>query len=379
VQQEAVGDLAQARHRLVIVRRERFVGEVAGGHHERPRAQPVQQQDVQRRVGQHDAVHCRVRRDRVREWRIIAPVHEHDRRLGAGQQRLGDVGDLREAADGREVGRHHCQRLGLAVLALAQPPHGRVVVRVAGEVEAAEAFDRDDPPRPQKLLGCGDGLGASALSPSPERRGGRGERSNGGEAHPRPALRARHRLGVVAAIVDVLVFSAAGVAHRERAHRGLRAVVGHALDDREARAAVGAVDERVAEAPVGRVAQLTRAVGTDRHVGGDVYLTLVPAAAGHDRELRRPERFKLLDRDRLDHRDGGRVGLDSAHELIDRGLRALDFDFEAARDVQRGAGEAEVAREAMHVRPEAHALHDALHGHAAADGCRCVTHISPVR
>ena len=46
------------------------------------------------------------------------------------------------------------------------------------------------------------------------------------------------------------------------------AVVGQRGDDGEARAAVGAVDERVPVAPVGRVALLGRAVGAHRDVGG---------------------------------------------------------------------------------------------------------------
>ncbi len=105
-------------------------------------------------------------------------------------------------------------------------------------MEAAEALDRDDPPRAQELLGGGDRVGALAALAIDH------------EAHLRAAARAGHRLRVVAAVGDLGVLGAALAAHREDAHRGLRAVVGDALDDGEAGAAVRAVDERVAEAPV---------------------------------------------------------------------------------------------------------------------------------
>ena len=61
----------------------------------------------------------------------------------------------------------------------------------------------------------------------------------------------------------------AGRAHREPGHRRGRPVVGHAAHDREAGAAIRAVDERVAEAAVGRVPQLGEAVVAGRGVRRD--------------------------------------------------------------------------------------------------------------
>ena len=82
----------------------------------------------------------------------------------------------------------------------------------------------------------------------------------------RAADRAAVRLGVIAAVFDVVVFPVAVRAHREGAHRGLGPVIGHVLDDREARAAVRAVDEGIAVAAVGRVAQFPQAVLADADV-----------------------------------------------------------------------------------------------------------------
>ena len=90
----------------------------------------------------------------------------------------------------------------------------------------------------------------------------------------RPADRAAVRLRVVAAVFDVVVFPVAVRAHGEGAHGGLRPVVGDVLDDGKARAAVGAVDEGVAIAPVPGVQQLPQAVVTDADIRGNERVAL---------------------------------------------------------------------------------------------------------
>src|ERR1035441_2839219 len=57
-----------------------------------------------------------------------------------------------------------------------------------------------------------------------------------------------------------------GQALREGFHRGVRAVIGQRFDDAEARAAVGAVGERVPVTAVGGVEDLAQAVATGRDV-----------------------------------------------------------------------------------------------------------------
>ena len=52
--------------------------------------------------------------------------------------------DLGITADHIEIARHQRKRLGVALLALAQPRHRIGIGRVAGEMIAAEALDRDD-------------------------------------------------------------------------------------------------------------------------------------------------------------------------------------------------------------------------------------------
>jgi hypothetical protein len=59
------------------------------------------------------------------------------------------------------------------------------------------------------------------------------------------------------AIRGVLVFPRAIPAHLEGCHGGKRSVIGDILDDREAGAAVRAIDEGITMTPVKRVKKLT--------------------------------------------------------------------------------------------------------------------------
>ena len=100
----------------------------------------------------------------------------------------------------------------------------------------------------------------ATIAPATQRRGAprRARRVLGAAARPsrsssaqrRPARRAGVRLGVEAPVGRVLVLGPAGRAHLEAGHRRQRPVVRDAAHDREARAAVRAVDERVAVAAV---------------------------------------------------------------------------------------------------------------------------------
>src|ERR1039458_5649515 len=82
----------------------------------------------------------------------------------------------------------------------------------------------------------------------------------------RSADRAGVGLSVEAAVARVVVFGLTLRTHREGFHRGVRAVIGQRFDDAEARAAVGAIGERVPIAAVGRVEDLAQAIGTGRDV-----------------------------------------------------------------------------------------------------------------
>src|SRR5947209_14997287 len=67
----------------------------------------------------------------------------------------------------------------------------------------------------------------------------------------------------------IVVVCLAGGAHREDTHSRLVAVIGHILNNREARAAVGAVDERIAVTAVLRIKELMQAIITNGGIRRD--------------------------------------------------------------------------------------------------------------
>ncbi len=86
VRQEQVGDPGQPLARVLVAMRDRLVGHVAAGHHQRL-ADVGQQQVVQRAVREHHPELGGPRGDRRRHPRPGAPRRDHDRPLAPGQQR----------------------------------------------------------------------------------------------------------------------------------------------------------------------------------------------------------------------------------------------------------------------------------------------------
>ncbi len=157
VDEEAVGDRAQALERVGVVVGDRLVGDVAARHDER-HAGVDGEQLVQRRVREHDAEVGRAGRDGGRDGRVRQAAREDDRALARAQQLLRALADLDERARQLDVGDEQRERAVLAVLAAAQRGDRRLVVGTAGEVIAAEPLDREDPPVEQVLHGVAHGV-----------------------------------------------------------------------------------------------------------------------------------------------------------------------------------------------------------------------------
>ena len=160
--------------------------------------------------------------------------------------------------------------------------------------------------------------------------------------------------------VGVLVFVAAPGAHREARHGGAGAVVGQAQDDAVARAAVGAVEEGVAEAPVRGIAELAQTVGAGRDVGQHQGGSGSGAVARADGEGVVADGGEGGGRELQQERARRQLGPEPPRKRREVLRSALDLDGHALRRVQDEAGEIEAAREAIHERPEAHALDGAL-------------------
>ena len=240
------------------------------------------------------------------------------------------------------------------MLAAAQRRDGLLVAGHGGQVIAAEALHRDDTPRAQQLGRDLDRLTGKRLAPSRH------------QAQLGTARRARDRLRVEAAVRGILVLARAVPTHGEAGHRGTRPVVRHVTHDREARAAVRAIGERVAEASIVRVEQLAEAVLARGDVGRHQDLALAARRAVQDRELALPEGAQVDVRELLDHRQRRRLAHQHVDEARDRLAVALDLDHRAARIVGDVAREAQARREGVGEGAEPDALHQPIDVNAPA-------------
>ena len=327
--------------RLGVADHLRFARQVARGHHQRPRDR-VEQQVVQGRVGQHPAERRLAGRKRLGQG--PARLHQQDDRCPRFTQQAPFLGAHPRMGRDHLVGAHQRERLCRAALAVPEPRHGTGIGRVTGEVEAAEPLDRDDLAAPQRLRGQLDGIarrfGALAFQPD-----------------PRPAGRTGDRLGMEPPVGRVGVFGPAIGAHLERRHRGLGPVVGQPLDDREARAAMGTIGERIPEAARRRIADLGEAGGTGRGIGSDPGFG-PGGPAGGDLEARR-QFFGRPGRrlHRIDPRQRRRFPGQRRLKPVERRGRPGRVDQHALGVVQHPAPQPLAPRNCPDEGPEAHALH----------------------
>ena len=173
-----------------------------------------------------------------------------------------------------------------------------------------------------------------------------------------------------AAVAGVFVLCPAGRAHGEDAHRRFFAVVGNVLHDGEARAAVGAVDERVVITPVGGIEQFAQAVIAGGGIGRDERAAFLPFLAVADgKGVIVARRYQLYCHG-IDARQGRRLFSQRPLEAVERLVSALDLDDHTLAIVQHESDKAPAPRLSIDERPEANALHNALHNDAAPLNCR---------
>ncbi len=298
VREQAVDHRSEARDGVVVVVRDRLVAAVGAGHDERAAHSP-QQEVVERRVREEQAQVGEPRRDSVGHGSAGAARCEHDGTPPVHQGGDGARVEVAQVPRVGEVADHHRERLVVARLAAAQIPHRGRVGGVDREVVAADALHRHQP------------TGSEQLHRGPQRLVTSGTCRAVGCApgEPGSALGTGVGLRMEAPVPGVVVLAPARVAHDEARHRRRRPVVRHAQHDRVARAAVRAVRERVAVAPVGRIVDLGEAVGARRGVDAHGHCSCrTRIVARHDAERARPaEGLGVLERHRPHRRERRRV------------------------------------------------------------------------
>jgi hypothetical protein len=136
VGEERVRDPAEPGQHLVIVVDDRLVGAVPAGQHDRTGG-GLEQQVVQRSVGQHDAERAVPGGGRRGDAGARAPGEQHDGTAGTGQQGRRYRVDLAQPPHRGQVRGQDRERLVLAVLACPQLRDGLLVGRVRREVITA--------------------------------------------------------------------------------------------------------------------------------------------------------------------------------------------------------------------------------------------------
>ncbi len=248
-----------------------------------------------------------------------------------------------------EVGDHHGEGFGRAPLALAQFGDGSLVRRITGQMEPTEPLERDDLAGRDQFRGPLDRVGPARPARCVE------------EAYGRSAGGAGDRLGVEPPIGGIAILTLARIAHRERAHAGALTVVRERQDDREARAAVRAVDEGVAVPAVLGIEQLAQAIGAGRRVRGEQAVAALQVEALFHLEAHGAHRGRLGPADVLDARERRCLRRDRLAEAVEIGRRALRRDLDHPAAVADPAADPEPTRQPPHERSEPDALHHATH------------------
>ena len=257
MEQQEVGQGTEALHGLGVAGGDRLLGQVARCHDQR-RESSGHEEFVERRVRQHEPEEAVAG---GHGWRQVGPgpgPQEHDRPgvllQGAPLYRV----QLAVALHRCSIGRHEGERFFRPPFPQAELVHRLLIAGVGHQVETAQSPDRQDLSFSQEA----DRLCNRICRIDPATVPGH-------KCQRRAADRAGVGLGMEPAVVRVVVLGAAIRAHRERRHGGVGPVVRDGFDDGVPGPAVGAVDERVTVAPVGRVQEFGPAIITQADVRGD--------------------------------------------------------------------------------------------------------------
>ena len=230
---------------------------------------------------------------------------------------------------------------------MAQSAHSRVISRIDEKLETAHAFQRDNFPS------------ANAV-----RRGGKSARLGTSvfieKLQARAAGGTGVRLGVETPVGGIVVFRLAVRAHREAAHRGIRAVVGQRFDDAETRAAIRAVGERVAVAAIPRIENFAQAIGAGRDVRENERGARAAFLARANAKFGKSSRLEESCFQALDESERRLFAVEPEQKFVEFCAVALDLDADALRGIQHPATQLQLAGEAVNAGAKSNALHRAL-------------------
>ena len=256
--------------------------------------------------------------------------------------------DAAVAADHVEVARHQRERLGSRRFAAAIAR--RVGIgRVAGQMIAAQALDRDD------LARHVSGWRRARRRRARDRRA-RARRRSATSLALGPQPRTGDGLGVEATIARIIVFATAST-QLERRHRGRRAIVGNRGDNAQSRPAMRAAREGIAIMAVvgGRPIRPCRPRRSQRRARS----ACEPCCSSSLRYEIRSSADPNDDRVSIESTRASRREV--AFDTVEKGGQprpiAADPQQNTVGIVEHFAGEPQLARDVPNLRSEANALH----------------------
>ena len=336
----------QLFHRFIVAVHHGSVGKI-GARHDEYIYIVAKEQIVQRGIRQHNA-------DKPVFTDMLQPLpllpQQDDRTAEAVKYLLLVLRDEANFSRTVCIAAHDRERLFIALLAAAQLADDGSVIAAAGKVYPAEPLDSDDLPGPDALPGKLYRVALHWVSISIQKE------------HLRAAVRAAVRLGMIAPILNIAILPVTVRAHGKGAHRCLCPVIGHVLYNGEPRAAVGAVDERIAVTPVAGRSQLTQAVVTDAYIRGNERVAEGLRFAAQNSEIL--VACQIREVLRLHRFDDGKLRC-AVRDILNESGKLLMLPFQLKLDPGGGvfyiSPQAALLDELMDKRPEADPLNDTVY------------------
>ncbi len=246
------------------------------------------------------------------------------------------------------------------VFAIAQGLHRRFVGGIAGQVEAAQPFDRHNlPPLQQR----GDRIGLV--------HGGKIQKRymapvGSFNPHPRPAGRTGDRLGMEAAIARIVIILGTGWAQGKPSHAGLGAIVGQTANHTQPRAAMGTVHKRIAVEAAHGIEQIPLTGRTNRRIGRNLGVDFAGLAVIDPKGVPITQITVGFDRQgrslhRVNSGQGRALGLDLGHKRTNLRLGARHPNHHPAPAIKNHAPQLQFLGNPIHRGPEPNPLHNAPH------------------
>src|SRR5271165_7003387 len=159
VNEQRIGKAVEATHGFVVLDDDGLFTEIRTGHHQGIELSAGEQEIVQWSVRQENAEKTVARRYAGSDVSLQTSRQQHNRAFDGKQLPAGDGIDDTKALGVFDAANHYREGFFNAALALTQAIDSRFTLRIASQVESAEAFDRNNAALLEKTSGFADGFG----------------------------------------------------------------------------------------------------------------------------------------------------------------------------------------------------------------------------